>query len=346
MNFNTVANAIEDIAVKESKFRETRLTQRRKFCRYDFTSSGGMKSGAEDTYHEEKVQRYIKKIRDILFLADSVSDDEVLDKLCTHISYKNPSHQQLNAIAETMEKLGKLSISRSEDLAEQAKQLKKDLEAAKNIRSQLKEEVRELKVMQGTLEDNLKELEKMEDVSVMKLKEGHTEVKQQLECVCGKISDCIQQLEANADYQSVNEQLTMCRKRINSCKRDLELCKQSTTKLVSRFPDIQFSDGFTESINEALTNIQNTYKNITEIQKVLDIEPPYYYSTQQEPTRTAHDASTDIIPENFDIANLAQPPCEKTIKLLVKNALTGDIFSLDVESTTTLKLLNSNFETR
>lgn len=76
-------------------------------------------------------------------------------------------------------------------------------------------------------------------------------------------------MEARANYESINEQLTTCRNNLYSCKRKLISCNKYLTD--------DFTDEIEDVISDALAEIEKTYEKIDKTQDLLDsAEHPYF----------------------------------------------------------------------
>ncbi len=273
MNFITVAKEMESLALSKCGLSEAMTLKHKEYRRKDFTSQG--KFGERGTCKEEEIQKCVKKIRDILNLPVLfVSDEDILDKLHQFICIRNPSETELKVVTHSVEKIGKLSSRDSRSIAEQAEKLKGDIKVNRKVIAKLLTEKRELQISKGKLEDNSREISEemtklnLTDSTKTKLLEldvRNQKVMQQLQEVCGKFKECIQGLDiANADYRSINEQLTTCRIELNTCKRQLKACSRYVID-----SDVQVSPEFKEAIIEALKEIDTTATNIAKAQSFL-----------------------------------------------------------------------------
>lgn len=313
MNFNVTAESVEDLVLKGIKFPNCTKTTPTRYSRSHFNSSTDILRTS--TVSKDKLQRYVKKICDILQL-QIINSEDVLENLYSHIVSKNPNHTQLKSIAELVEKISKLSNAWSDDLAEQAKQLKDDIEVVKRVKVLLKQEKRELETRKTTLEYSSKEIreeiEKIRNsrkkVKLQNLNRLHQEILNKLQEICDQLNDCIKKLDqANANYNAINEQLSTCKITASICKRQLGSCKTLITNLQLHYP-INFE------IDAVLQVIQNSYEKIAEVQRVLDeAEKPYQLPSQ--PTQVAN------------------------LQIFVMSNTSSDIFSLDVRPTSSIKEL-------
>ena len=69
---------------------------------------------------------------------------------------------------------------------------------------------------------------------------------------------------------SINEQLTACRIKLNTCKRQLTVCNRSVSHSQDHFPDISLSPEFQVAITETLKEIDAATSCIEEAQNALD----------------------------------------------------------------------------
>lgn len=174
MNFITIAGTVEDLALTGCKCHEVATIWPRKYKRSDFTTNKSkMFSGKytlEYGLNEEKAQRCLKKIRNILNLqTPRLSDENVLDGLYKHIVTRNPSQVQMKTITECVEQISKLSIVKSDELTQQARELRRDYETTKRVILRLKKDKRELEISKSIFENGCREInEEIESVTESK----------------------------------------------------------------------------------------------------------------------------------------------------------------------------------
>ena len=281
MNFTSVAKAVESLALEKCG-----LFNNMKSKLNLGESKLNLEESRESSNEEKKM--YVTKIRRILGLPiHSVSDkdENILDNLYKHIRTANPSHTELKKITVAVEKISELYCDNSKELADQAKELREDLQRVDNVRSQLSKEERRLKLRKGELEDNSREISKEistlkngdqngKKVKLLELEGKNKEALQQLQEVCKQLKDCIEKLmQANASYNSIEEQLTVCRQKLNTCKRNLKACKRYITDVQDNFPGISEVE---DAISETLDEIDIAHSKIDETQEILEnAEHPY-----------------------------------------------------------------------
>lgn len=284
MNFKTVAKSIENLV--PSKYRLSRNTSKlMKFKRNDFTSIDDVEEA-----HKDLIQMHTDNIREILNIPNIlyISNEDVRNKLYKYILIRNPSHADMEKIVKSIEEINRLLGGHSKSLVQKAEQLKNDLEAAKTVKSTLQKEKRELEFKEGQLDYHSRKIKKdIEKVSksepfdkknkLFQLQARHDKVLQDLREIQEKLKDSIQKLDkANSDYSSINEKLTLCRKKLYECKCELKICSNFKTETQDYFPEIKFSHDFEEAINDTIQQIETTTANIAETQNILDkAEHPY-----------------------------------------------------------------------
>ena len=279
MNFTTVAQSVTTVALKKCGLSEATMTcklEHRDFTRGDFVSSCPVPSNS-DAVNEEKIRKHFEKICGILCIPSLyVSDEDILERLYTFILSRDPSETELETVMKSVEGICQLASKQQRKVASQAEKLKIDLTKVENVRGQLNKEKRQLEISKGKLEDNSQEIS--DEIAVVKkrdereklveLEMRHEKVQEQLREVCRQLNTCIQKLrEADADYDSINDQLTICRKNLYTCKRQLKGCDkhmQNEDTGIALNPEVK------EAVGEALVEIEGTYKTIADIQVILD----------------------------------------------------------------------------
>ena len=261
-----------------------------------------------------------------------MSDEDVLKKLYIHTAMRRPSKDELEAVMKSVEEICKLTSKKPKKIAEQAQQLKTNLISIDKVRTQLKEEKGQLELRKGKLENETQEIG--DEISVVKqtdakveleiLERRYDEAQEQLREVCKQLSICIQQLkEADADYDSVSDQLNICRKNLNSCKNQLKACDDH---LKNSDTGIAMDSGIKGAIGEAFGEIGNTFKTISEIQDILDSAEP------------KDESDSDPAPSDSDVGKTNQTSAEVQPAhfLIWVQSFTGHLIALTVKRSDTV----------
>ena len=302
MKLKIVAKDVEELAQKECEISGQTATIK-SFCLKKFRQNNFLPESSNDkekrqqaSIDEEELQEHVEKIHTILhrdktshhdYFLRSGRNKDILDNPYDHIRDANLSHAQLKNLTKHVEKIGELSCRSSKTLADQAKELMKDLQRVEEVRSQLREEKTRLELRKTDLEETSKDVtEEMKKLTpstpadadkLEKLRKKNEEALNELDKVHKELQVCIDQLlQANANYNSIYERLTQCRNKLNTCKRYLNYCSGYFKDVQKNVPDVVVSQVFESSISESLAEIDVTHSKLNEIQKVLnEADHPY-----------------------------------------------------------------------
>ena len=344
MDLNLIAEKVTKLAPGEMDIPEAEIIKPgMKLTSSDFILTALPR---ESGWKSSEFQKAMKKIRDIFGPAvEDVSDQALIKDFNKYLVKRNPNISERRELVEALEIVGKTSATRSERLIVKAERLKKDLDKAKSIRDELIEEKGSLitskQQLQHTSQRIIQRIAASADAKLRStLEQDNEEVLKKLKDVCVRLEKCIWDLDkANADYESICDQLSIL-------KGDLMVCKNLLLDIDENLRTLQMSTAGTQSsIADALDMIREADKNINRIRKNLySSEHPYINELQQvDPFwsfvtgRGAERAEVGIkATAVLHTRNFMDRPCEaqaQQIDGMLVSTITSDEISCEVGST-------------
>ena len=284
MDLNVIAEKVAKLDLCKTDFPEAEVVMpRMKLANSDFILTALPRVSEWNMTESPLFQKDMKSIRDIFGPAvEDISDQALIKDFYKHVVKRNPSISERKKLVETLETVGKTSVTGSKELIVKAEGLKEDLDTAKSIRDELSEEKGSLIASKQQLQHTSQKISQQISTSAdaqfrSTLEQDNEKVLKKLEDVCVRLEKCIWDLDkANADYESIRDQLYIL-------KGDLMVCKGLLLDIDENLCTLQMSTAGTQSsIADALDMIREADKNINSIRKNLySSEHPYINELQQ-----------------------------------------------------------------
>ena len=186
--------------------------------------------------NQEKEQRSnekvsaTKKLRELLKVASTVSDEDLVEDLAGHLKKANLTQDQLKEVVRAIERLEQTMKEYSKELKEWASKLKKDLETAKKFKTELIDRHQKLLRLQDHLEQQNETINtKFSDVhkessflqktiTRNRLQDHRLETENKLKHVNDEIRSSLTEIEhANTDYTTISYKLNECQIELATC---------------------------------------------------------------------------------------------------------------------------------
>ena len=186
-----------------------------------------------------------KKLRELLKVASTVSDKDLIEELASHLKKANLTQDQLKEVVRAIERLEQTMKEYSKELKEWASFLKKDLKTAKNFKRDLTKRNQELERLKEKLEEEnetintklFSDIHKessflQKTITRNRLQDHRLETQNKLKHVNDEIQSSLTEIElANTDYTRISNKL-------NECQIELEKCVMEYKRFHSAIEEV------------------------------------------------------------------------------------------------------------
>ena len=238
--------AAADAMIEAARDAMTEAARKRRMQKHEQKQTGTVLPPPETKVNDQDIEQHrsIKKsttikLHKILKVADSVSDDDLVEDLADHIKKASLNQTQLKEVMNVIKRLEKYMKEYSDELGDWASKLKTDMEIVQDIKDKLFDRLQKL----NKLQNNLKRKEiyahiiHKESCSFEKNNtsdrqpQDRSETEKKLERVNKEIKTSLTEIDlANTDYKTISNKLDECQEDLNACVDEFEQFQSAMKK--------------------------------------------------------------------------------------------------------------------